>query len=301
MSGHLAFPRVAGDSKPASLSSALIQSYLRERLDFEGLLITDDLYMTGALGSKSILDTCIDALMAGNDMILLSVAPEPDGVLWKGLLARYGKDETFCRRVREAAGRVIALKMRYLRSLGREGLLPDPAKVASRLPDPKAQAFFKDLAQRSVSLVGKGDAIPFPSKATPESRILLAGPFDSFLSIGKGKYPGASTFLFSYRPENTASQAEIEAFRVALAGRDAAIICVANRAGMQFATAAHDAGLDVAIISVLSPIHVRHSSWAKAIVAVYHYAPECLKAGFDALLGKIPAGGRVPLSAKVMR
>jgi beta-N-acetylhexosaminidase len=313
MSGHLAFPRIAGDSKPASLSSALIQGYLRDRLGFEGLLITDDLYMTGALGSNSILDTCIEALMAGNDMILLSVAPEPEGMLWKGLLARYGKDEAFRGRAKEAAGRVIALKLRQLRPLGRESLLPDPAKVASRLPDPKAQAFFKDLAQRSVSLVGNGDGIPFPSKplpktgaplggeALPGSRILLAGPFDSFLSIGKGKYPGASTFLFSYRPENSASKVELEAFRAALAGRRAAIICVANRAGMQFATAAHDAGIEVAIISVLSPIHVRHSSWAKAIVAVYHYAPECLKAGFDALLGKIPAGGRVPLSAKVMR
>ena len=309
MSGHLAFPSIAGDSTPASLSSTLIQGYLRDRLKFDGLVITDDLYMAGARGSNSILETCIDALMAGNDMILLSVAPDADGTLWKGLLARYRKDEAFRGRAKEAASRVMALKMLHLRPLGKEGLLPNPATVASRLPDPDAQAFFRDLARRSVSIVGNGAAIPFPSKAGTRlggdalagSRILLAGPFDSFLSIGRSKYPGASTFQFSYRPETSASEVELEAFRAVLTGRDAAIVCVANRAGLEFAIAAHDAGLDVAIISVLSPIHVRHSSWANAIVAVYHYAPECLEAGFDALLGKIHAGGRLPLSTKVMR
>ena len=309
MSGHLAFPRITGDPKPASLSRTLVQGYLRDKLGFSGLVITDDLYMAGALGPNSILDTCIDALMAGNDMILLSVSPEPDGALWKGLLARYRKDEAFRSRAKEAAGRVLALKMLHLRPIGKEGLLPDPAIVSSRLPDPDAQAFFRDLARRSVSVVGNGAAIPFPSKtgtrlggeAQPGSRILLAGPFDSFLSIGRRKYPGASTFQFSYQPETSASKAELEAFRAALTGNGSAIICVANRAGLQFAATAHDAGLDVAIISVLSPIHVRHSSWAEAIVAVYHYAPECLEAGFDALLGKIHAGGHVPLSTKVMR
>lgn len=309
MSAHLAFPRVTGDARPASLSRAIIQGYLRDRLGFEGLVITDDLYMAGALGSKTILDTCIEALMAGNDMILLSVAPEPEGALWRGLLARYRKDEAFRRRAKEAAGRVMNLKVLHLRPLGKAGLLPDPSAIDSRLPDPAAQAFFRDLAQRSVSIVGNGAAIPFPDKAgmprtadsPPGSGILLAGPFDSFLSIGRRKYPGAGAFQFSYRPETSASKAELEAFRAALGGNRAAIICVANRAGLQFAALAHDAGLKVAIISVLSPIHVRQSSWAEAILAVYHYAPACLEAGFDALLGTIPAKGRLPLSSKVMR
>jgi beta-N-acetylhexosaminidase len=106
MSGHLAFPRITGDPKPASLSRTLVQGYLRDKLGFSGFVITDDLYMAGALGPNSILDTCIDALMAGNDMILLSVSPEPDGALWKGLLARYRKDEAFRSRAKEAAGRV---------------------------------------------------------------------------------------------------------------------------------------------------------------------------------------------------
>ena len=297
MSGHLAFPRITGTLEAASLSKRMIEGYLRNKLHYGGLVITDDLYMAGALGSDSILDTCVKAIMAGNDMILLSSAPDLDGALWKGLLARYREDASFGKRVREAAGRVLALKLRHLRPLGEKGLVPDATAVARLLPDPDAQAFFRDLARRSVSLVGTGGVLPF----LPKGKVVIAGPFDTFISIGRGKYPNSTSYHFSYRPENSASSAELESFRASLAGCEAAIVCVANRAGLQFATVAHDAGLKVAIVSVLSPVYAAHSSWASAIVAVYHYAPVCLEAGFDALLGKIPAAGHVPLDSSALR
>lgn len=296
MSGHLAFPRVAGN-EAASLSKTMIQGYLRGKLGYEGLVITDDLYMTGALGDEGILETSIKALSAGNDMILLSATPEREGGLWRGLLARYREDESFRERVREGAGRVMALKLKHLRPIGREGLAPEPAAVSALLPDSGAPAFFADLARRSVSLVGTGGKLPF----LPSGKVMIAGPFDTFVAMGRKKYANSSSYLFSYRPEKEASKAELDDFRASLEGCGAAIVCVANRAGMQFATAAHDAGLKVAIVSVLSPAHAAHSSWASAIVAVYHYAPICLEAGFDALLGAIPAKGRVPLAPGALR
>ena len=58
-------------------------------------------------------------------------------------------------------------------------------------------------------------------------------------------------------------------------------------------------GKPVAIVSVLSPIWIRKATWASAAVAVYHYAPVCIKAGFAVLTGELKARGRIPLS--VMR
>ena len=87
------------------------------------------------------------------------------GLSVKGLLARYRDDELFRKRVREAAGRVVALKLRYLRPLGEKGLVPDASEVGRLLPDPDAQAFFRDLARRSVSLVWSGrGSLPFLPK-----------------------------------------------------------------------------------------------------------------------------------------
>ncbi len=291
MSGHLAFPRVAGNGEPASLSKSLITGYLRGKLGFSGLVITDDLYMSGALEGGSVLDACVKALSAGNDMIMLSSAPDPEGPLWRGLLARFREDRAFRQAVLRASARVVATKLQYLRPLGAGNLVPEPEKIARSLPDPEAAVFFRDLARRSVSVVGPGGRLPF----RPKGRVMIAGPFDNFIRLGREKYPGAATYQFSYRPEKTASKSELEEFRGALSGCGAAIVCVANQAGLQCANLARDEGLDVAIVSVLSPVHAARSSWASAVVAVYHYASICLEAGFDALMGKVPAPGRVPL------
>jgi hypothetical protein len=174
--------------------------------------------------------------------------------------------------------------------------VPNPAALARSLPDPKAQVFFADLARRAATIVGPSSSIPF----RPSGKVLLAGPLPSFISIGRAAYPDAESFLFSGGFSGAdASMEELLEFAKAVRGCDAAIVCVGTGAGLQFAETARSEGKPVAIISVLSPIHIKGASWAKAAVAVYHYAPACLKAGFAVLKGELKARGRLPLS--VMR
>lgn len=294
MSGHLAFPRITSGDEPASLSEKLISGYLRGTLRYGGLVITDDLYMVGALGSQTILETCVKALTAGNDMLLLSVAPEPGSHLWNGLVERYRSDAKFRSRVKEAATKVLYVKFRYLRPLGKDGVIPVPSKVKEKLPDPEATKFFADLARRSATLVGPGRDIPF----RPKGKVMIAGPFDAFLSRAGAAYPNSVHFSFSFHPDAEAKTGELKEFASRLSGCTAAIVCVANPAGLEFAEAAHRAGLDVAIVSVLSPAHVESATWAKAVVAVYHYASICLQAGIDVLHGDLKARGTLPISTK---
>jgi len=300
MTGHLAFPLQTGEPEPASLSAVLIQGELRERLKYSGLVITDDLYMAGASSGASapasILETCISAIRAGNDMILLSSLPEYGGRLWSGLLKAYGSDPEFRKRVDESACRVIAAKLVHLGPIGAPGLLPDPATIESRLPSPRAQAFFADLALRSATRV-KGSAKAF----APSGSILIAAPFGDFLSLGAERYPRSRPFRYSGGLAASANSAELADFSRALEGAAGAIVCVGSGSGLQFAEAARRSGKPFAVISVLSPAIVRHIEGAEAIIAVYHYAPACLDAGFQVLAGAIPARGRLPLSARTMR
>jgi len=296
MSGHLAFPKISGDV-PASLSPEMIEGYLRNFLGFKGLVITDDLYMAGALGEEGILETCLKALRAGNDMLLLSVAPDENGRLWRGLLTSLKSDKALRARIEESVRRILMLKLLYLGAEGRKAVVPKPEVALSSLPDPEAGAFFRDLARRSVSVVGRSAKLPF----LPEGKVLIASPFGDFLTLGRERFPDSKSFQFSYRPEQNARPEELTAFKETLRGCAAAIVCVANRAGMQFAAAAHEAGVDVAIVSVLSPIHAAHAPWAKAVLAVYYYANICLEAGLDALRGHIVPKGKVPLADRHFR
>lgn len=298
MSGHLAFPAVTGDDTPASLSATLIGDYLRGRLGFDGVVLTDDLYMEGALGEGTALETCVRALEAGNDLLMLSVAPDPRGALWKGLAARFDANPAFASRVRQAATRVVALKLLYLRPLGKEGLTGAAETAGGPLPDPEGAAFFADLARRSATSWGPQGGIPFK----PSGRLILAGPFDTFISAGKAAYPRADGFQFSYRPEAAPLPDEFASFTARLSSYDAAIVCVANQSGLSYALAAKDAGLEVAVVSVLSPSRARGAaSWARAVVSVYHYAKPSLQAAFDVLTGRLHARGRLPISKEKVR
>jgi beta-glucosidase-like glycosyl hydrolase len=70
MAGHISFPFL--DREPASLSRIVIGKILRERMGFEGVVLTDALTM-GALDGQR--DICVRALLAGNDVLLLPRDP----------------------------------------------------------------------------------------------------------------------------------------------------------------------------------------------------------------------------------
>ena len=70
MVGHLAVPKITGDTTPASLSRK-ITDLLKKELGFEGIVITDALNM-GALTSKySEEEIYINAINAGVDLLLM--------------------------------------------------------------------------------------------------------------------------------------------------------------------------------------------------------------------------------------
>lgn len=70
MVGHLLIPKV--DDKAASLSSVWCQDVLREKLNFQGAIVTDALDM-GALGGVDAIDvSSIQALRAGANLLCLS-------------------------------------------------------------------------------------------------------------------------------------------------------------------------------------------------------------------------------------
>lgn len=75
MVGHLFLPEVDA-TYPASLSETIISHYLRDVLDFKGLIITDDLVMGGITEQYKITDAAVRALQAGNTMLIIGHEPD---------------------------------------------------------------------------------------------------------------------------------------------------------------------------------------------------------------------------------
>ena len=73
MSGHLYVPAIEeSENIPASFSSSVLKNMLREKLNFNGLIISDAINMKGAktMGKPGEIDAL--ALSAGNDIILFT-------------------------------------------------------------------------------------------------------------------------------------------------------------------------------------------------------------------------------------
>lgn len=72
MVAHAYYPAFdGGDRVPASLSPNVVTTLLRDELDFRGLAISDDMEMGAILELGDFSDSCVRAIEAGNDMLLV--------------------------------------------------------------------------------------------------------------------------------------------------------------------------------------------------------------------------------------
>jgi beta-N-acetylhexosaminidase len=297
MSGHLAFPNIEKNGAPASLSSWFLKDVLREKIGYKGLVITDDLMMNGAtIWAGSVSRAAKQALLAGNDIILFSKTPDLFDPVWNLLSGSMKDDREFRLRVRESARRTLEAKLRYLKGARAVPFVPDIKKVENGLPDPEGSAFFLELAARSVTIVKPSKEAAFGTQAEhgvfplkPENagKVLLTGQYLDFFKVGRAAFPGAISYWYS------------EVFNIGellnyARAADTVIFCLSDTEGLNILRRLEPLNKRIIVLSVLNPVYLENIPWIDGAVAVYSDSFESLAAGFSAIVGRIPAEGRLP-------
>ncbi len=98
---------------PAELSHTFITDILRHQLGYDGLVLTDALYMLGIANKWSLPQAVVLAIEAGNDMIL---GVRDSSVLSASVAAlkqAIADGRLSIERINEAVTRLIALKIQY--------------------------------------------------------------------------------------------------------------------------------------------------------------------------------------------
>ena len=116
MTAHVAFPSLDPSGTPATLSPALVHDLLRQRLGFDGLIVTDALIMAGVLDGRDESAACVAAIAAGCDVLCYptdvpAVARALDKAAASGKLDGERLHKSLQRRQRRAqwaAGAVVA-------------------------------------------------------------------------------------------------------------------------------------------------------------------------------------------------
>jgi beta-N-acetylhexosaminidase len=114
MIAHVNYTSFNKDSDtPASLSKEVITDYLINKLNFNGLIISDDMVMGGITEHYSKLDACIKAINAGVDILIYRNSNEDTIQLIDQLEKAVISGEISKERIIKSAAKIIQYKEKY--------------------------------------------------------------------------------------------------------------------------------------------------------------------------------------------
>lgn len=154
LTAHLNMPSVDNSGLPTSFSDKAINSLLKEKMGFEGLIFTDALSMDGAVVEGS---RCVAALKAGNDVLLM---PKNPPVEIKAVIDAVARGELSQQVIDECCKKML----RYKYALGANvPRVLDIAEMESAIAKPEADLLNHTLTAASITVL-KNEAEILPLK-----------------------------------------------------------------------------------------------------------------------------------------
>ena len=146
MIAHLNIPSYDSANIPASLSKRIVTDLLRKELHFDGLCFTDAMNMKGVTKGKNQGDADVEALVAGNDVLLFPENVEATVkkiklAIQKGILTKEMIQEK-CKKVLEAKAKFV---LPYIPV--------DTTHLTERLNTPENQALLHESFAKAITLV----------------------------------------------------------------------------------------------------------------------------------------------------
>ncbi len=197
MGGHIMMPTYTrainpdikdDDMMPATLCKEIMTGLLRDKLGFNGMVVTDASHMVAMTDRMKRVDMLPAAINAGCDMFLFFNDPQED---FETMLNAYKTGIISEERMTEALTRIIGLKAKMgLHKKDRADLVPGPEALVN-LGKEEYKEMHKAIANDAITLVKYKDKDVLP--VTPEryKRVMIvrlkpaAGPMD-FLMAAMG-------------------------------------------------------------------------------------------------------------------
>ncbi len=205
MGGHIMMPTYTralnpdikdDDMMPATLSYDLMTTLLRDKLGFNGMVVTDASHMVGMTDRMKRVDMLPLAINAGCDMFLFFNDPEED---FTTMCNAYKNGIISEERMTEALTRIIGLKAKMgLHKMDKETMVPGPEALAG-LGAQQYKDMQKAISEDAITLVKYKDEGVLPITPEKYKRVMIvnikpaAGPMDGLMKMmGYGGGPSAA-------------------------------------------------------------------------------------------------------------
>ncbi|MCM1086958.1 MAG: hypothetical protein NC419_02300 [Muribaculaceae bacterium] len=186
MAGHIAMPAYQEHYNPemrhrivpATLSKEILQNLLRDKLGFNGLIITDATPMVGFTAAMARNQSVPLAIESGCDMFLFNKDLEED---YQFMMDGYKNGILSEKRLMEANRRILALKAALkLHEKSAAGTLVPPEESLCVLKSKQHIAWAKELADASITLVKDTQKLlPISAQKYPRVLLEILGDFPS--------------------------------------------------------------------------------------------------------------------------
>ncbi len=304
MTGHISLPEISeGPDVPSTLSRNVLTGLLRERLGFEGLIVTDAMDMFAIDRRFSRGEAAVRAVEAGADIILMppDVTAAVDGVVDAVEGGRISEE-----RLDASVRRILSAKKRVGLD-ERNGT--DLRAVARTVGVPEHVTLSREIAERSITLLrNQGSLVPL--RGTARARVLsVSYRRTSDLLAGSAFNRRLRSTYRQLRTETLfrdTNQAAYDDLAERAASMDLVIVSVYVTAIPQgdapavpeelsaFVEGLREDGVPHIVISFGNPYLLRDFPGTRAYMLAWSGADASQRAAARALFGEIEVRGRTP-------
>ncbi|GGQ21287.1 glycoside hydrolase family 3 protein [Streptomyces roseolilacinus] len=300
MTAHIVVPSLDPSEDPATLSRPILTGILRERLGYDGVVVTDSLGMEGVRTKYGDDRVPVLALKAGCDQLL---NPPDLDLAWNAVLDAVRGGEIGEDRLDESILRILRLKARL-------GLLRDPYVTREKVDRVVGRRSHLDAADRiaeatTTLLLNTDGFLPLNRLthrdllvvgADPASPSGTTGPPTATLAAALTELGFTATALST---GTAPSAARIEQAVAAAAGKDAVVVGTYNvsatSAQRTLVARLAATGVPVVTVAIRNPYDVAHLTGQRATVAAYAWTDVELRAAARVLAGRARPEGRLPV------
>ncbi len=289
MPAHIAYPHISNEKVPATISEAVIQAILRDKLGFTGLVVTDSFRMDGIGKSGDEADMSGLSLMSGCDIILDPKNPE---YLIQRLIEMTESGKLDSGTLNESLSRILSVKNKWL---------TDRAHGSSNI-HLDANSLVEKIAKRSPCLL-KGSTLKSGNAIVYIFDVTESGQSISTVFLNKMSRSGVTCIRheigFDSDPGSVPGVAE---------GIDAVICLIYTTVGawkkQSYLTENYKTILNAletlpqekVLVSFGSPYVVSGFKGFDTVLCMFDSMDVCQAAAADVLLGNLEARGTMPVN-----
>jgi beta-glucosidase-like glycosyl hydrolase len=306
MIAHLAFPELESQPNiPASLSPAIVQDLLIDKMNFKGLVVTDALNMKGITKYFSTSEVAVMCVNAGIDLILM---PLDEVTTVNAIESAVKSGQISEERINRSAEKILKVKEWLGLFQHKEVQEADVYKSVNTI---EANDLAQQIADESITLVKDDDNI-MPVKNNTEGKT-------AFVIISEGGDLDNTDYLKTIAPDyfkgcgfytatSSSMDSELKGSMNSLSGYDNIIVTIyakvrfgtgkisISSANIDLVNRLKAAGKNLTVISLGNPYLLKEFPSIPSYICAYGDSDYAIKAALKAISGVVKFKGKLPVS-----